>query len=114
MAGKKSRTVAMRCTTANPTQEQRILLLLHAAWPSWVPAISLSRISLQYGSRIFSLRKKGWRIANRTEINDGVRHGYFRLGERPIIGHQTTRAQCAQPADNLFGGSLEPDRSYQE
>jgi hypothetical protein len=61
------------------TQESRILWQLQAAFPSWVPAPSLSAISLQYGSRIHALRKKGWQIANKVEVRDGVKHGYFRL-----------------------------------
>jgi hypothetical protein len=61
------------------TQEERILWLLHAAWPEWTPAPVLARISLQYGARIFSLRRKGWKIANKVETKNGVKHGSFRL-----------------------------------
>ncbi len=64
---------------AGRSQAQRILCLLHSAWPEWTPAPVLSQISLQYGARIHSLRKKGWQIANKVEVRDGVKHGYFRL-----------------------------------
>jgi hypothetical protein len=40
----------------NNTQESRILWLLEAAWPNWVPAPELARISLQYGRAIHSLK----------------------------------------------------------
>jgi hypothetical protein len=62
------------------SQEERILCLLQAAWPSWTPAPELARISLQYSARIFSLRRNGWLIENRVRVVDGVRHGEFRLG----------------------------------
>jgi|SRR5215472_3781987 len=52
-------------------QRDRILHLLKAAAPGWVPAPALARISLQYSARIFELRPSGWKIANRVEIVDG-------------------------------------------
>ncbi len=68
------------------TQEDRILWLLQTSYPGWVPADAVSRISLQYNSRILALRRKGWQIANRVETRAGVKHGSFRLatpGTRP-------------------------------
>ena len=35
-------------TDARKSQEQRILWLLEAAWPNWVPSPELCRVSLQY------------------------------------------------------------------
>jgi hypothetical protein len=62
------------------SQEQRILWLLQSSYPSWVPATTLAAISLQYNARIFSLRRKGWQIANKVEVQpDGMKHGYFRF-----------------------------------
>ena len=61
------------------TQEDRILWVLHAAYPSWTPAPVLSRISLQYNARVHGLRRKGWEIANRVEVRNGKKHGFFRL-----------------------------------
>ena len=65
--------------SAPRTQEERILWALQAAYPSWTPAPVLSRISLQYNSRVLGLRRKGWQIENRVEVRDGKKHGYFRL-----------------------------------
>jgi hypothetical protein len=109
------------------SQEDRILWQLQAAFPEWTPAPVLSRISLQYNARIFSLRrKKGWEIENKVEVRDGVKHGYFRLatpGSFPTpkaqpsptkLKNKITEApqSVAPPSDNLFGESLMPDRSY--
>jgi hypothetical protein len=63
------------------TQEQRVLMLLQSAYPCWVPAPALARISLQYCARIHSLRRKGWEIANKVEHKDGQKHGFFRLAQ---------------------------------
>ena len=73
------------------SQERRILNLLHATWPEWVPSSRLAQISLQYGARFFSLRKR-FEISNRVEIKNGVRLGFFRLGSHPI----RAIASCAQ------------------
>jgi len=48
------------------SQEGRILYLLQASYPQWTPSLALARISLQYGARIFGLRKKGWQVENRV------------------------------------------------
>ncbi len=111
-------------------QEHRILWQLQASFPRWTPAPVLSQISLQYNARIFSLRRKGWQIANRVEIRDGVKHGAFRLatpGTFPNPRPQSSptnlknkNTEAPQPMaqsgqfDNLFGESLMPDRSYRE
>lgn len=78
---------------ARLSQEQRILNLLESAWPSWTPAPALSRISLGYGRCIHTLRRRGWLITNRVEIIDGVRHGSFRLGSRPVPRSSVLRAR---------------------
>jgi hypothetical protein len=71
-------------TDARKTGEQRILAILQSAWPNEVPAPTLANISLQYSSRIHGLRKKGWIICNRLAIVNGTKHGFFRLGPRPV------------------------------
>jgi hypothetical protein len=74
------------------TQEDRILWQLQASYPEWTPAPVLCRISLQYSSRIFSLRrKKGWQIENKVEIRDGVKHGFFRLATPGTFPNPTMR-----------------------
>jgi hypothetical protein len=100
--------------TDGKSQEQRILWLLDAAWPNWVPSPELAKISLQYGSRIFALRKKGWAIVNRIEVVGGARYGFFRLGSRPVPSNKELREHrapiaVAGPAESLFG-SLERHR----
>jgi hypothetical protein len=115
-------------TDAPKTQAEKILWLLQSAWPNWVPSPELAKISLQYGSRIFGLRKKGWAIANRIEMVGGSRHGFFRLGSRPMPSSKELREKRAAsfkpgispeakspPAqgESLFG-DLSPDRTYQE
>ena len=50
------------------SQGDRILWQLQAAFPSWVPALTLSRISLQYNARVFGLRRKGWQIESRVQV----------------------------------------------
>ena len=99
------------------SQEERILNVLHAAWPGWVPAPQLAQISLQYSARIFSLRKR-FEISNRVEIVNGVRHGFFKLGPHPVPSNRELRAQRRataeempkpQPAATLFDLSPLPD-----
>lgn len=55
------------------------LLLEHRG--EWVSSVELSRRSLQYNSRIFSLRRDGWEIESRVEHigMHGAKHGYYRL-----------------------------------
>lgn len=74
------------------SQDARILNLLAAAWPNEVPAPVLSHISLQYCARIAELREAGWLITNRTEYQNGVRHGFYKLGQPPIPSSKELRA----------------------
>ena len=104
-------------TDAPKNDEEKILWVLQAAWPNWTPAPDLARIALGYGRAIHSLRhKKGWLITNRIEIVNGKRHGFFRLGSRPVPSSKELRARREPPAAEaatLFGDLL-PDRTYQE
>jgi hypothetical protein len=86
----------------------------------------LSRISLQYCRAIRSLRKAGWEIANRVVIENGKRHGYYRLGSRrcpadskpepaPIDADPTTLDDPPTKAEHFPQfGDLAPDRTYRE
>jgi hypothetical protein len=85
-------------TDTAKTQEERILWLLQASWPRWVPAPQLARISLQYSSRIHGLRRRGWQIANRVRVVSGKRHGEFRLGTKQVPRSWELRA-AHQPAE---------------
>lgn len=71
-------------------------------------------------ARIFSLRRRrGFLIANRVRVVDGVKHGEFRLGSRPIPLSKELRGSaglsnsCAlnqkQGSGSLFG-DLRPGR----
>jgi hypothetical protein len=109
----------------NNTQENRILWLLSAAWPNWTPAPELAKISLQYNSRIFSLRRqKGWLIENRVRVDGRTRHGEFRLGSSSVPSSRELRQPKVTPTPNgsrvlkveagsgsLFG-DLAADRTY--
>lgn len=102
------------CAAPQPTsrsQEERILWLLQSSWPAWTPAPALSHISLQYSARIFSLRKKGWQIANRVEVHDGVKHGYFRLGESPNPPKLAPVKPSPHIGKDQYAGSLFGDLS---
>jgi len=100
------------------TQEQRILNLLHSAWPGEVPAVALSQISLQFCARLFSLRRSGgWTISNRTERrSDGTKLSFYKLGPAPIPRSSEIRQRASVASEqppSLFG-DLTPDRSYRE
>src|ERR1035441_2441068 len=60
-------------------QKGRILALLLARRGTWVPAPELAGAALQYGSRIWSLRREGFTIENRVEHVNGQVHGAYRL-----------------------------------
>jgi hypothetical protein len=99
--------MAQQTNSEAKTQEQRILWALQAAFPWWVPAPALGRISLQYGARVHSLRRKGWLIVNRVRIVDGQRHGEFRLGTAAVPPSKELRQHPTLPAEQT--GSLFPD-----
>ena len=65
--------------------------MLLQARGDWVPVLELARIALQYGVRIFELRKVGFRIENKTRVVNGVKHSWFRL----VAG--TAMRQVAKP-----------------
>lgn len=91
------------------SQEQRILWLLQSSYPNWVPATVLATISLQYNARIFGLRRKGWQIANRVEVQpDGTKHGAFRLAV-PV-----TRPNPPKSAPIKGSGHIDVNQSTQE
>lgn len=62
-------------------QEAAILRLLLDARGEWVPLWQILDLRIsQYGRAIHTLRHRlGFKIENRTETVDGVRHSWFRL-----------------------------------
>lgn len=84
-----------------PTQSARILALLESK-PE-VSAVELSTISLQYCARIAELREAGYSITNRiTTTPGGVRHGYYRLAQRPAFHLTPSQPFKTTEADSLF------------
>lgn len=96
------------------TQEDRILWLLQAAYPGWVAAPELSRISLQYGRVIHSLRHgRGRQIENRVRNVNGIKCGEFRLstpGTMPNPVHHAERASSDIPTSLFDLGPTERHR----
>src|SRR3954468_7644060 len=95
--------------SGDTSQTGRILNLLAAAWPAWTPAPALSKISLQYCARISELRELGWEIANRVEVKDGVRHGFYRLGSAPIPSSKELRITRPTETKPMEAGNLFDD-----
>lgn len=70
------------------TQRGRILRLLLEARGDWVPLPAIVALAAQYSARIFELRRRGFRIENRTQKVGDSRHSWFRLelGPKPGLG----------------------------
>src|ERR1035438_3781556 len=94
--------------TTDKTQTEKILWMLQAAWPGWVPATAISKISLQYTSKIFLLRKSGFLIANRIKTVGRSKHSEYRLGSMPIPSSAELRKGDKPPIDTspAVAGSL--------
>lgn len=71
-------------------QKEQILKILLACRGQWVPAYELASHALQYNARIFSLRREGYVIENRTQRVGRQVQGTFRLiscpGESVPVG----------------------------
>jgi len=78
---------------SSSSQRARILRLLIEARGREVPLPEIAACACQYGARIFSLRKRGFVILNRTEERDGVRHSFFRLVSSPAQAEPSTAAE---------------------
>lgn len=88
------------------SQEGKILALLRARG-TWVSAVELSEISLQYSARVHALRKQGVPIENKIEVVAGVKHGYFRLKPIPAMPQSAPkRARETQPQERLFSEAV--------
>ena len=93
-------------TPAHQSQESRIAALLRARG-TWVSAVELCEISLQYSARVHSLRKQGVPIENRIEIVDGVKHGYFRLRPIPAMPRSAPKPiRETEPQERLFSEAV--------
>lgn len=65
------------------TQRQHILDLLMAAEGAEVPLADIMVCAAQYNACIHELRKRGYKIVNRAETRNGVRHSWYRLESSP-------------------------------
>ena len=65
--------------TDRGTQRSRVLRLLQESSNQWVPSYRLAEIALQYGARVYELRKQGYKIDNKMQEVNGQTHGAFRL-----------------------------------
>ena len=61
------------------TQRAAILGLLVSARGQWVELPEIMQLAAQYNTRIFELRRLGFKIENRIRDVDGIRHSWFRL-----------------------------------
>jgi hypothetical protein len=82
----------------NSTQRSAILGVLTSAPGDWVPLPRITDCAAQYNARIYELRRLGFRIVNRTEDFDGVRHSWFRLESYPA---SAAAAPPAIPTETL-------------
>ena len=65
------------------TQRQHILDLLMAAEGAEVPLAEIMVCAAQYNRCIYNLRKDGYKIVNREETRNGVKHSWYRLESAP-------------------------------
>ena len=70
-------------TTNHKTQRQHILDLLMAAEGGEVPLAEIMVCAAQYNACIHELRKRGYKIVNRSETRNGVKHSWYRLESSP-------------------------------
>lgn len=66
------------------TQRQHILDLLMAAEGAEVPLVDIMVCAAQYNACIHELRKRGYKIVNRSETRNGVKHSWYRLESSPV------------------------------
>jgi hypothetical protein len=87
------------------TQRQHILDLLMAAEGGEVPLAEIMVCAAQYNACIHELRKRGYKIVNRAETRNGVRHSWYRLESSPADLTPRTR----EPAPSRKkSGRVEP------
>jgi hypothetical protein len=82
------------------TQCAAILGRLDEAHGAEVPLHEILPLAAQYNARIWSLRKMGFKIVNRTQEVDGVRYSWFRLVSSPGQVSSPARPPAAERVDN--------------
>jgi hypothetical protein len=68
------------------------------------PAPEIAACAQQYNSRVFDLRRLGFRIENRTEEIDGARHSWFR-----IVPTSSAAPAAAERADVVSPQTIPPN-----
>jgi len=96
------------------SQRSQILRLLISARGDWVSLLEIKECAAQYNSRIFDLRRLGFRIANKIREVDGVRRSWFRLESSPSTVHDAQTEATSDATATSFPefGSLAPERRY--
>jgi hypothetical protein len=97
------------------TQAARILEILRTAHGDWVPLPTIAGCAAQYNARVFELRRLGFPIANRTKLENGVKHSWYRLeSQTPPAGAPQEKKPPMFTTDYSFPqfGSMEPERRY--
>ncbi|MFY9560148.1 MAG: hypothetical protein WAQ52_07935 [Terriglobales bacterium] len=86
------------------TQTDRVLRLLIDAGGDWVALPRILALNIaQYGARLYSLRRQGYRIENKSTTVAGVRRTAFRLVTGPTANRkepETARDIQPVPADS--------------
>jgi hypothetical protein len=90
---------------SSSSQRARILRLLIEARGGWVPSPEIAACAQQYNSRVFDLRRLGFRIENCTEEIDGARHSWFRL----VPTSSAAPAAAAERADVVSPQTIPPN-----
>jgi hypothetical protein len=90
------------------TQRQHILDLLMAAEGAEVPLADIMVCAAQYNACIHELRKRGYKIVNRAETRNGVRHSWYRLESSPA---DLTPTPEPAPSRKKSGGVEPPSTS---
>jgi hypothetical protein len=85
---------------SSSSQRARILRLLIEVRGGWVPSPEIAACAQQYNSRLFDLRRLGFRIENRTEEIDGARHSFFRLVSSPAQASSPAMSPAAERDDD--------------
>ena len=98
-----------RVVKSRTTQRGRILRLLQECSNQWVPSYELAAIALQYGARVYELRKQGYLIENKAQDINGQTHGAFRLvpaGAQAKLFDLETLPAPMQAEERAAGGNI--------
>lgn len=91
------------------TQRQHILDLLIAAEGGEVPLADIMVCAAQYNACIHALRKRGYKIVNRAETRNGIKHSWYRLESSPpelLTPSPRNKSARATPAPPLSSASV--------